>query len=648
MLKGGLYMGDIFDIFDHFWGIANNKAISIDIITILLLGLAYWNFKIIRHPRYRFRIAFISIIVLLNVNLYLFQIFDFKIWHICYFVVELLGVVYIIMSAYTPIITFFPMKKLKKLVRGGFRKECDSYFHIMKLVTLTTASKLEYKRLLTDDYANRYLYINAYKEFYCMNQKRLFDSEKDETEIYMAYYAALLGSIKLAKAHISKVKEKSPLSLLVEMKISDIQGGDIQDVIKYIEEAETIMNSQTPNRITAQIYAIYSNCRMIQGNYEDALFNVKKALDFAKKSNNNIVIYNTYEQLITLMCFNNPNADDISAYYKEYLEYLDLSEPSTAIRAYNFMSKYYRLQNQKDKLLPLVANNYTALIKTLEGCERYNWEVSNLDVAQHAGIHIKNIMHDVINDYHNFKSVNMPDRFYLIKKLYGILDHFFAIASKEVQYEEYRRIYRDCELYIAEKAYEDLKRYYDMLDLSQIYERCGILDSMVAVSAMREWHNKICIIRYDKLIGNAYFYENLEVVANESEHKERVKILEDIADIYSSNELYPQSIEFYIRIAEECYSVYWLEDESKYEISVIDKVNMEKYIEVAIRKIKENDNSKRFQPQYIKIAAQLCVLSRFDEAATLYNLFDKKELKNFNMHTLNYFRFAESILKSFK
>ncbi len=31
---------------------------------------------------------------------------------------------------------------------------------------------------------------------------------------------------------------------------------------------------------------------------------------------------------------------------------------------------------------------------------------------------------------------------------------------------------------------------------------------MVAVSSMKEWHNKICIIRYDKLIGNAYYYGN--------------------------------------------------------------------------------------------------------------------------------------------
>lgn len=169
---------------------------------------------------------------------------------------------------------------------------------------------------------------------------------------------------------------------------------------------------------------------------------------------------------------------------------------------------------------------------------------------------------------------------------------------------------------------------------------------MVAVSAMREWHNKICIIRYDKLIGNAYFYENLEIVANKSEHEKRVKILEDIADIYNTNELYPQSIEFYIRIAEECYSVYWLKDESKFELSVIDMANMEKYIEIAINKMKESNSLKRFQPQYIKIAAQLCVLNRFDEATTLYNLFDKKELKNLNKHTINYFRFAEDILRS--
>ena len=49
-------MGDILDVFDHFWEISNNKAISLDVIAIILLGLAYWNFKILRHPRYRLRI----------------------------------------------------------------------------------------------------------------------------------------------------------------------------------------------------------------------------------------------------------------------------------------------------------------------------------------------------------------------------------------------------------------------------------------------------------------------------------------------------------------------------------------------------------------------------------------------------------------
>lgn len=636
-------MGDILDVFDHFWEISNNKAISLDVIAIILLGLAYWNFKILRHPRYRLRIIFIVAIALLNINIYLLHITDYEIWHSYYYVAELLIVLYIIISTYKPVLTFFPMRKLKTLVRGGFK--CDIYFRILKVATLTTASKLEYKRLITDDYANKHLYIKAYDEFYYMNQKRLFDFEKNEIEIYMAYYAALLGSIRLAKSHISKVKEKSPLSVLVEMIVCDVSSEKSEEVIKYIEEAESMIQPQTPDGIKAQIYANYGNCRMIQGNYEDAVFNVKKALNFAIKSKNNIIIYNVYEQLISLMCFNNPNADNISTYYQEYFEHLNLNEPSTAIRAYNFMSKYYRLQNQEDKLLSLVANNYTSIIKKLEGCERYNWEVSNLDVAQHAGIHIKNIMYDVIRDFPKYKDANMPDRFHLMKKLYGVLDHFFANGFNEIEYEDYQKIMEDCERYIAEEAYNDLQQYYDTLNLNQIYERCAILDSMVAVSAMREWHNELCIIRRDKLIGNAYFYESLEIVEKKSEHKERVKILENIADIYNTNELYPQSIDFYIRIAEECYSVYWLKDESKFEISVIDKNNMEKYIDVAIKRIEESDSPKRFQPQYIKIAAQLCVLSRFDEAASFYYLFDKREFKSLNMLTINYFRFVEDILR---
>lgn len=640
-------MGDIFDVFDHFWGISNNKAISIDIITIILLCLAFWNFKIIRHPRYRFRIILITAIALFNINIYLLQITSFEEWHTFCFAIELLAIIYIIVSAYKPVLTFFPLKRLKLLVRGGYRKKCNLYFSLLKFVTLSTASKLEYKRLITDYYADQYRYIDAYNEFYHLSQKRFFDNEKSEMEVHMAYYAALLGNIKLARTHISKIKEKSPLSLLVEMKICDVGGGKTEEIIKYIEEAENIIQPQTSDGIKAQIYAIYSNCRMIQGNYEDALFNAEKALDFAKKSKNKIIIYNTYEQLILLMCSKNPIKDNIDAYYQEYLECLNLNEPSTAIRAYNFMSRYYRLLNMENKLLPLVANNYSSIIKNLEGCERYNWEVSNLDVAQHAGIHIKNIMFDVIVDFPNYKGVNMPDRFHLMKRLYGILDQFFVNDSNNMEWELYVDIFRDCECYIAEEAYDDLKQYYKTLDLKQIYERCNALSSMVAISAMSEWHNKICIIRYDKLIGNAYSYENPDIIINDSEHNERIKMLEDIADIFSTSGLYPQSIDSYINIVEECYSVYWLKNDSKFEMDIIDRANMEKYVDVVIKEIQKNSNFRRFQPQYIKISAQLCVLKKFDEANFFYNLFDKRELKNLNKRTISYYQFADAILKSY-
>lgn len=110
-------------------------------------------------------------------------------------------------------------------------------FHFLKFLTLTTASRLEYKRLVTDYYAKKYLFIKAYNEFYCFKQKRLFASEINEIEAYMAYYAALLGNIKLANTHILRVKEKTPLSLLVEMKICDVRGGMIEELIKYYRES---------------------------------------------------------------------------------------------------------------------------------------------------------------------------------------------------------------------------------------------------------------------------------------------------------------------------------------------------------------------------------------------------------------------------
>lgn len=644
--KEDIDMGEIFDVIDHFWEISTNKVISIDLIILCVLGLAYWHIKIIRHPRYRIRILFVVTLIMVNIDLFLCNKLNFGIRHIFYYLIELMIITYVVLSVNSPVLTFFPLKRLNNLVKGGFVKKSKLYFCIMKYVSLTTASKIEYKLLLSNYYINRHLYINAYDELYRFNQRRLFDFEKNNIETYLAYYSVLLGNIRLAKTHIERINEKNPLSILVEMISCDISGGKSEEVLGYIDEAERIIQPKTPNGIKAQIYANYGNCRMIQGNYEDALFNVKTALKFAKKSKNETIILNIYEQLITLICYNNPNDESTHKYFKDYLNQLNLHRPSIYIRSYNFISLYFRLLNKESALLPLIAKGYSSMIINLKGLERYNWEVSNLEVAQNAGVHIKNIMHDVEQDFLDYYNVKMPDRFYLFKKLYGVLDCFFANNITTSQYKNYQKIFKDCESYIAKKAYNDLKEYYDKLDLIQIYDRCEILYSMVSVSAMREWNNKICVNRYDKLIGDAYYYEKSDLVENKSEHKKRVQILEDIADIYKNSGLKPSCVDSYIKIVEECYSVYWLSNGSRYEINVIDEKNMKKYIKIAIDQMKELDSPKRFQSHYIKIAAQLCVLQEFNDAKEYFDLFDKKELKKMNMHMANYFRFVKDKLSS--
>lgn len=406
-------MGDILELFDHLWGISDNTAIYMSVVIVVLVVLVYMKFKICRHSRYRMRILFVAVLILLNINIYFFGIVTFEVDNIYFYVLEALLVAYAIASAYKPILTFFFLKRVKTLSRGGFREKSDRYFWILKYTTVTTASKLKYKILLADDYANRHLYAKAYNELYHIEQKKLFETEKNDLETYLSYYAALLGSIRLAKAHINQISCKSPMSLLVEITICDVCNGTSEQIMEYLDKAESMLTLHTPDAVKAQIYANYGNCRMMQGNFEDALFNVKKALTFAKRAKNKTIIYNIYEQLIFLICNNNPNAKEVPVYFKEYLKSLNMNEPSTAIRAYNFMSRYYRLQNQENMLLPLVASNYSALIIKLKGCERYNWEASNLDVALHAGIHIKNIMYDVKRDFSYYYNVQMPDRFFL-------------------------------------------------------------------------------------------------------------------------------------------------------------------------------------------------------------------------------------------
>lgn len=121
-------MGEILEMFDYLWGISDNKAIYMNVVIVVLFVLVYMKFKISRHSRYRVRILFVAVLILLNINICFFGIVTFEVDNIYFYVLEVLLVGYVVASAYKPILTFFFLKRVKTLSRGGFRKKVIDIF----------------------------------------------------------------------------------------------------------------------------------------------------------------------------------------------------------------------------------------------------------------------------------------------------------------------------------------------------------------------------------------------------------------------------------------------------------------------------------------------------------------------------------------
>jgi len=305
------------------------------------------------------------------------------------------------------------------------------------------------------------------------------------------------------------------------------------------------------------------------------------------------------------------------------------------------MTKYFRIRGQMEALLPLIANVYTMQIQKLKSLERYRWEVSMLSVAFHAGIGINNIMLDVVKDFDTYFEVQMPDRFHLINDVYHSLDLFFANVDYADEFEAaYAPIMKKCEDYLATKAASDLEKYYDTLDENAVYERGYILQSMVMRSTFKEWYNGVCVQRFDKMLGNSHCYKDVK----KSEHSRRVSILEDIADMYNNNGLIPITFDAYTSIIEECFSVYWRQQARVYDLNITDKPVMQKYTNLLIALLAKVAEKKRYQPIALKLSAFLCVLGRTGEAQTYFDMFDDKEIHNFNDLFRNYYQYSKDVL----
>jgi len=229
-----------------------------------------------------------------------------------------------------------------------------------------------------------------------------------------------------------------------------------------------------------------------------------------------------------------------------------------------------------------------------------------------------------------------------------VLDNFFAnVTVKPELQNEYNPIFVKCQEYLADKGGQDLEQYYDTLDVNQIHERCRILSLRVWISAFKEWHNGACVNRFDRLIGNAHCYSDI----TKTKHQWRVKILKDIADIYISNEIYPMIIKSYLRIIEECFSVYLVNnkkayDVNIYDVNIVDRSTMAHYLDVTIDTLKQRKTKGRFMPEYLKIATYYCALGNYTSAQSYYALFDESQLSRFNNKFRNYYLFTKDVLQT--
>jgi len=630
-------VSEIIDIIDRFWGVSENKAISLFVIAVILLGLTFWKFKQIRHPRYKFRIVIITALILLAVCAYIECWIVFSTWHITVWALGLMMMTAIIMSAYVPIIAYPLLTVLDKAVDAGNTDRAIRLIAAIKLFAFSTTSKLRYRQILSHYYERKNPY-EAYSILYNINQKSLFQREINNIEMRMAFNLIQMGSFRTAKLHINNVTTQTPLLLLLEVMIDDACGLSADVIFIKVQKANDLLTNKTDDFVKCQVYANISACRRGQGNYTDALFYAKKAVECAKKQKNDIVIANTYEHLILLMLSEEPENQYITEMFDEYLELLKPDKPNNFIRGFNFMMKFTKTQNRKNELRQIIVNGYSVQIRQLKSLEKYHWEVSMLDVALHADIHIYNIMLDVIQDFDSYFDVKMPDRFSLIENLYQVLDWFLNNARTAYENEkDYRPIFIRCENYLIDNAPQDLETYYSTLNENEVYERVRTLKSMIASSSMKDWRNGNQ--RFDKLLGNAHAYKNID----ESGHAKRIKSLIDIVDMYETNGMLPAEIDAYISIIEECYSVYWLSDEQSYKVNTVNRDTLEKYLEILIDLLKCHP-IKRYQAERLKIAAYLHILGREDEARTYYESFDSNELHQFNRRFKNYFVYLKDVL----
>ncbi|MDD4592035.1 MAG: hypothetical protein PHG06_16675 [Parabacteroides sp.] len=472
------------------------------------------------------------------------------------------------------------LKKIEKLIAQGQSWDRDDLFLKKPFYLIDYAEIYRYALLQADYLMERSEFKKAYEIYSSIDEKKLFQDEKNDLNIKKACVLFNLGDMNRAKILLEKTIDQSSASWLLIRSLINEQAGDMDKAYECLQYALSTMPGTETDKMKANIFSHFGRIKLMENNITDVIYYYKKAVDAAKRSQNKRQIHACFQNLIHAYLLNGDDSASMHS-FNEYEMLIDRNCTQDVLELNNLKVEVYRQKMEHEELGKQIIESYD-LRNKVDGVKKLFLHISILRMMFNAGMNLELVLDEIATNIQRYNSMQMPERYLALKEVISVIE---AIMNMP-EYLKYMQMYLDLLAYMTNQAYLDIENYIEGLAEYEVLQRCSM-----------ETEKVIILKKY----AREYDFDRIYV------------IMKNIRDIYKSNGNFINMISTNLNIADEC-------------IVSGSFTTMQDHVELVEENIKGLKNHPAMREYTLRLSYYNYVLGKKDKANDFFKAFKETNI----------------------
>lgn len=436
-------------------------------------------FCFIQHPRYRTR--FFLLLILLS-TIYVGRFFELVQlnnlrFNVAFILLVLLYVLLFFLSTRKPILfSGFNLKRLRFVLDSCLDFDCERYYFKKPWYLIDFVERYHYRLLQADWFFRMGQNAKAYETLESIKESKLFPDERFELDFQKVKMLICLGCLKKASDLLEKRKNNSDPNYLFAKALISEGKGDYGACSDYFQDALNNVSSENKESILkTKIYNNYGRIRLIENNYQDAVYYFSKCHDLSKKLNRKDLVNASYQNLI-IAYQSEGRSEKVEHLIKEYCSFVNFDNTLDLFDFYNFKLSLARQSNNKAFLIQSVIYDYEILKDRVSGNKRLCLDIGHLRIVLNSGLMNDKLLSMIFSNLDKCFSMEMPDKYFALKEMHGA---FKQLGNNCIQ--RYKEVFDRIDQYMKSNALSELEDYICKLQDFETHQRYIMEKEVVAV-----------------------------------------------------------------------------------------------------------------------------------------------------------------------